>query len=102
LAVADTRAERAEGLMGVDDLAGLDGMLFVFEEPRVLTFTMRETLIPLDVWFIDESGSIIGAAEMVPCPAAPCPQYVSPGEALRAIETPEGVYDFPVGERVSG
>ncbi len=98
VAVADSGDERARGLMDVDDLGGLDGMLFVFEEPRPVNFVMKNTRIPLDIWFISEDGEIIGTAEMEPCPTEPCPRYRSPDKIDRALETPLGEYDFAVGD----
>lgn len=101
-AVADTLSERSEGLSRVDDLGDLDGMLFVFDAPRTLRFNMDDVLIPLDVWFIDESGVIFGSAEMEPCLADSCPRYPSPGEAAWGLETPAGAFKFAVGDRVLG
>lgn len=90
------------GLSGVEDLGELDGMLFVFDAPRQLRFNMENMLIPLDVWFIDTSGRIVGSAEMEPCSADPCVRYNSPVDAAWGLETLAGKFDFAVGELVVG
>ena len=46
--VADDEAERAQGLMYVEEMGRFEGMLFVYEAPRPASFWMRNTLIPLD------------------------------------------------------
>ena len=51
VAVADDPVERAQGLMGITDLGGLDGMLFVFEDDSTSGFWMKDTLIGLDIAF---------------------------------------------------
>jgi len=100
--VADNPTERSQGLRRVEELpAEIDGMLFVWETPTPAVFGMRDTLIPLDVWFFDEEGRLVGAHEMSPCPDEPCPAYPAPGPVQWALETPLGVLELVEGDRLS-
>ncbi len=56
--VADTERERRYGLMFRSSMGTDCGMLFVFQNTGVRTFTMRNTLIPLDIAFIAADGEI--------------------------------------------
>ncbi|MGB8338761.1 MAG: DUF192 domain-containing protein [Burkholderiales bacterium] len=64
--VARTPEERSKGLMHRRHMDKNDGMLFVFEQPQIVSIWMKNTLIPLSVAFIDEQGRIINIAEMLP------------------------------------
>jgi uncharacterized membrane protein (UPF0127 family) len=100
--IADEADERRQGLRAVERLPDeIDGMLFGFPEPATPTFVMLDTLIPLDIWFFDAGGDLIGSAEMAPCPAEPCPGYPAPGQVRWALETPLRVYDFREGAVLS-
>ena len=56
---AKTEEERIKGLQGVTELKEDEGMLFFFEEPQTVAFWMKDTLIPLDIIFIDEDMEVI-------------------------------------------
>jgi uncharacterized membrane protein (UPF0127 family) len=91
--VADTPAERRTGLMGRESLSPYDGMVFVWEEPLVTTFWMKETLIPLSIAFWDERGRIISILDMDPCTQDPCPSYGPDEPFVGAVEVARGAFE---------
>lgn len=52
-----------KGLQGVKELPEDEGMLFEFDEPQTVDFWMKDTLIDLDIIFIDEDQEIISIVQ---------------------------------------
>ncbi len=92
--VADTYSERNQGLMYREELEPDRGMLFVFEEPRVVSFWMKNTLIPLDIIFMDANGTVLNVAEADPQPGVSdndLIRYTSDGQAKYVLEINQGL-----------
>ncbi len=64
--VAASDSTRATGLMHRRDMPQTEGMLFVFEQPTVQCFWMKNTLLPLTAAFVADDGTIVNLADMKP------------------------------------
>lgn len=64
--VARSADERATGLMWRKQMPQHEGMLFVFAQPSVQCFWMKNTLLPLSAAFLDDDGTIVNIADMQP------------------------------------
>ncbi|MDA0721845.1 MAG: DUF192 domain-containing protein [Proteobacteria bacterium] len=63
VAIVDTPATRAQGLMYVETMPRMAGMLFVYDRPQAVSFWMKNTLIPLDMIFASPQGKILRVHE---------------------------------------
>ncbi len=89
--IANDPEERSRGLMFRKSLEWNNGMLFVFNEERNLTFWMKNTYIPLDMMFIDNDLKIVDIKENVsPCLEENCPTYPSNKPAKYVLEVNAG------------
>ena len=61
--IAADDKSRERGLMFVRELPPDRGMLFLFEFPQEVAFWMKDTVLSLDLVFIDPSGRVLNIAE---------------------------------------
>ena len=66
VSLAETEEEQMKGLQGVHTLPEDEGVLFVFEEPGEVGFWMKDTLIPLDIIYINDDDEVIAVEQGVP------------------------------------
>lgn len=103
--LAITEQERANGLMNVEDLPEDEGMLFVYNEPGYKSFWMKNTLIPLDMIFIDENNRIVDIfCNAEPCTTEVCKKYHSVKLTKYVLEINGGLsenYGFRMGDLVT-
>jgi uncharacterized membrane protein (UPF0127 family) len=85
--IARTDEQCRRGLMGRKSLANGEGMLFVFETDRILSFWMKDTLIPLSIAFIAYDGRILEIRDME---SQSLRQVLSSRSARYALEVPQG------------
>ena len=64
--LAATHEQRAMGLMYLQDMPQHEGMLFVFDEPQIQCFWMKNTLLPLTAAFVADDGTIVNLVDMKP------------------------------------
>lgn len=99
--IADEPGELQKGLMFVESMPKNEGMLFIFDDSSPRTFWMKNTLIPLDMVFIDENYVVVDLKENVqPCDADPCPTYPSEFSSKFVVELNAGSskeYNISVG-----
>lgn len=80
--VAATSLQQTKGLMFRTELADTAGMVFPFPEDRMASFWMKNTVIPLDIIFVRDDGTIESiAANTVPYSTIP----VESGEPVAAV-----------------
>lgn len=90
--VADTHEKRNRGLMHRDQLAEGTGMLFLHDREQPLAYWMKNTRIPLDIFYFDSQRRLVSVSRNVPpCSLGDrCPPYPSTGPALYVLELNAG------------
>lgn len=103
LEVANNPTTRSRGLSGRIDLKEGEGMLFVFLEPEIQGFWMKDMNFPIDIIWINEKFKIIGVEKNVSPNTFPTSFY-SPAPVKYVIETPAGYFDrnsLNIGDSIS-
>ena len=90
--LAKTNAEREQGLMNRKELDKNSGMLFIFDSDSIYPFWMKNTLIPLDMIWLDDNSKVVFVAQNVqPCKTFICPITTPPVKAKYVLEINGGV-----------
>lgn len=63
---AVTQDEKEKGLQGVKHLPEDEGMIFYYNPPQKVEMWMKDTLIPLDIIFINDDQEVIGIVRGTP------------------------------------
>lgn len=77
--IAKTQRERIYGLMFRKELAENRGMLFIYSDLAPHSIWMKNTLIPLDILWLDQQKKVVFFLDNVPiCKTKQCPSYSPP------------------------
>jgi len=102
--IADTIDKQKRGLMFRDHLDGDKGMLFVFKRENQYPFWMKNTLIPLDIIWINKNQEVVFISENIqPCRESRCPAIKPDQKAQYVLEVNSGtakVIDLKIGDKV--
>ena len=106
--VVKSLAARARGLGGRTDLCPQCGMLFIFETDNYHAFWMKDTLIPLDIIWLDKDWQVVDftafAQPQAGRPDEELPVYRPKTPARYVLELPGGtvekIREFKIGSRV--
>jgi uncharacterized membrane protein (UPF0127 family) len=90
--IADDDAERERGLMFRDTMDADHGMLFIHESQGPLAYWMKNTRIPLDILYFDDTRKLVSMQRDVPpCSLGDqCPPYPSAAPARYVLELNAG------------
>ena len=98
--VARTPEETSQGLMYRESLPPRTGMIFLFSDASPHHFWMKNTMIPLDIIWLDGAGKVLFvSANTPPCRSDPCPTY-GPDAAATVVLEISGGAAAPEGIRV--
>ncbi|MFC1699260.1 DUF192 domain-containing protein [Candidatus Omnitrophota bacterium] len=92
--LAQTAEQRSLGLMFREHLDPDQGMLFIYPEQGNYSFWMKNTLIPLDmIWINKDQAVVFIGQDIQPCRAEPCPKISPDCPAKYVLELNSGTVD---------
>lgn len=98
--LAKSQQEKSRGLMGREYLAKSRGMLFIYEREEEYSFWMKNTLIPLDIVWIDKDQKIVYIYKNAqPCKEE-CESIKPEKKSMYILEVNAGEANFNIGDKV--
>jgi uncharacterized membrane protein (UPF0127 family) len=88
--IARTDDQRQRGLMFRKEVKDGEGMFFIFEQDQILSFWMKDTVVPLSIAYISRDGVILEIRDLEPGNLRP---VVSSRSCRYALEVPRGWFD---------
>ncbi len=101
--LAYTDETRATGLMNRESMPQDAGMLFLFSDMDFQTYWMKNTLIPLDLIWLNERKEVVYLVSAPPCQADPCVSYSPQQKAKYVLEVNAGFakkHNITLGTRI--
>jgi uncharacterized membrane protein (UPF0127 family) len=101
--IADTPERWREGYMYRREVGEHEGMIFVYPVAGFYSFWMKNTLVPLDIIWLDDSFAVVHLESAPPCTADPCPGYGPLRKARYVLEVRRGTAEkegLKSGDRV--
>ena len=106
--IADDNLTRSKGLSGQLGLPDDHGMLFIFDNPAIQTFWMKDMLFPIDIVWISDTCIVASITPNIPIPLESTeinklPRYQSDSPVTYVLEIAQGqtkVSDIKVGDSV--
>ncbi|MBI2105767.1 DUF192 domain-containing protein [Candidatus Woesearchaeota archaeon] len=102
--IADNQIERAQGLMFRNYLEEDSGMLFIFQEENFYGFWMKNTLIPLDIIWINENKEIVFIKRDAQlCNEEECSSIIPDKKARYVLEINSNLtekYNIKIGDKI--
>jgi len=88
LEIARTISQKSRGLSGRPSLCSTCGMVFIFDRDGIYPFWMKDTLIPLDIIWLDSSHNIVTIHSASPPASDPPPTFTNTAPARYVVEFP--------------
>ena len=102
--IVRTQEAQARGLSGRTDVPHGYGMLFVFSTPDTYSFWMKDMLVPIDILWLSDDGTILGLEDSVAPSSYPDTSFTAPSPVRLVLELRAGearLRGLSIGQRVA-